>query len=52
MQLTFRGFVEPELSLSKENGQELKNIGVLCLTYGDQFFNFNMYTQQIAKSGM
>ena len=53
VQLTFKGFVEPELSLSKENGQELRNIGVLCLTYGDQVFDFsNLVSQKPAKPGM
>ena len=53
VQLTFRGFVEPELSLSKENGQELRNIGVLCLTYGDQVFDFSsLVPQKPAKPGM
>ena len=53
VQLTFRGFVEPELSLSKENGQELRNIGVLCLTYGDQVFDFSSSApQKPAKPGM
>ena len=53
VQLTFRGFVEPELSLSKENEQELRNIGVLCLTYGDQVFDFSsLVPQKPAKPGM
>ena len=53
VQLTFRGFVEPELSLSKENGQELRNIGVLCLTYGDQVFDFgSLVPQKPVKPGM
>ena len=53
VQLTFRGFVEPELSVSKENGQELRNIGVLCLTYGDQVFDFSsLVPQKPAKPGM
>ena len=52
VQLTFRGFVEAELSLSKENGQELRNIGVLCLTYGDQEFDFSILVpQKPAKPG-
>ena len=52
VQLTFRGFVEAELSLSKENGQELRNIGVLCLTYGDQVFDFSsLVPQKSAKPG-
>ena len=52
VQLIFRGFVEPELSLSKENGQELRNIGVLCLTYGDQVFNFrDLVPQKPVKPG-
>ena len=53
VQLTFRGFVEPELSLSKENGQKLRHIGVLCLSYGDQVFDFsNLVCQKLAKPGM
>ena len=53
VQLTFRGFVEPELSLSKENGQELRNTGVLRLTYGDQIFNFkDLVPQKLATPGM
>ena len=52
VQLTFRGFVEPELSLSKDNSQELRNIGVLCLAYGDQVFDFSsLVPQQSAKPG-
>ena len=52
VQLTFRGFVEPELSLSKENYQELRNIGVLSITYGDQVFNFSdLAPQKHAKPG-
>ena len=52
VQLTFRGFVEAELSLLKENGQELRNIGVLCLTYGDQEFDFSILVpQKPAKPG-
>ena len=46
VQLTFRGFVEPELSLLKEDGQELRNIGVSCLTYGDQEFDFSSLGRQ------
>ena len=53
VQLTFRGFVEPELSLSKENEQELRNIGVFCLTYGDQVFDFSsLVPQKPVKPGM
>ena len=53
VQLTFRGFVEAELSLLKENGQELRHIGVSCLTYGEQVFDFsNLVCQKLAKLGM
>ena len=42
VQLTFRGFDEPELSLSKQNLQELRKIGVSGLSYyGDQVFDFS-----------
>ena len=52
VQLTFRGFVEPELSLSKEDGQKVRDIGVLCLTYGDQVFDFSsLVRQKPAKPG-
>ena len=52
VQLTFRGFVEPELSLPKEKYQELRNIGVLSITYGEQVFNFSdLVPQKHAKPG-
>ena len=52
VQLTFRGFVEPELSLPKEKYQELRNIGVLSITYGEQVFNFSdLAPQKHAKPG-
>ena len=53
VQLTFRGFAEPQLSLSKDNKQELRNIGVLCLTYGYHVFEFTSFApQKLTKPGM
>ena len=52
VRLTFRGFAEPELRLSKDNSQKLRNYGVLSITYGEQVFDFtDLVPQKHAKPG-
>ena len=47
IQLTFRGFEEENFNIIEEQQQALRNIGVLCISYGENVLDISKFTKQI-----
>ena len=46
IQLTFRGFEEEDFNIIEEQQQALRNIGVLCISYGENVLDISKFTKQ------